>query len=151
MGENGTDKITSDMETMDVAENGTGIEETPEDDDSKYTDEDKPRRVVVKNIDFKANAEEIEEFFGSEKFQSIEHVSRKFTARGTWKEKKEGKPLKKRFNGVVIVTFEDQDAADKFIAMEDLMFKDRKLRKHSLTESEERREKFLEQKKAKIE
>lgn len=105
----------------------------------------------MKNIDFKANAEEIEEFFGSEKFQSIEHVSRKFTARGTWKEKKEGKPLKKRFNGVVIVTFEDQDAADKFIAMEDLMFKDRKLRKHSLTESEERREKFLEQKKAKIE
>merc|ERR1712080_671665 len=75
----------------------------------------------------------------------------KFTARGTWKEKKEGKPLKKRFDGVVIVTFEDKDAAEKFIAMEDLMFKDRKLRKHSLTESEERREKFLEQKKAKIE
>merc|ERR1740129_1517739 len=64
---------------------------------------------------------------------------------------KEGKPLKKRFNGVVIVTFEDKDAAEKFIAMEDLTFKERKLRKHSLTESEERREKFLEQKKAKIE
>jgi len=150
--ENGTDKITSDMEGMEVGENGhNGIEETPEDDDSKYTDEDKPRRVVVKNIDFKANAEEIEEFFGSETFQNIEHVSRKFTARGTWKEKKEGKPLKKRFNGVVIVTFEDKDAAEKFIAMEDLTFKERKLRKHSLTESEERREKFLEQKKAKIE
>jgi len=150
--ENGTDKITSDMETMDVAENGAnGIQETPEDDDAKYTDEDKPRRVVVKNIDFKATAEEIEGFFGNEKFLSIEHVSRKFTARGTWKEKKEGKPIKKRFNGVVIVTFEDKEAAEKFIEMEELTFKDRKIRKHSLTESEERREKFLEQKKAKIE
>jgi len=150
--ENGTDKITSDMETMDVAENGAnGILETPEDDDSKYTDEDKPRRVVVKNIDFKATAEEIEEFFGSEKFESIEHVSRKFTARGSWKEKKEGKVLKKRFNGVVIVTFEDKEAAEKFIEIEELSFKDRKIRRHSLTESEERREKFLEQKKLKIE
>lgn len=145
--ENGTDKITSDMETMEV----NVIQETPEDDDSKYTDDDKPRRVVVKNIDFKATAEEIEDFFGNEKFQSIEHVSRKFTARGTWKEKKEGKALKKRFNGVVIVTFEDKEAAEKFIEIEELSFKDRKIRRHSLTESEERREKFLEAKKLKIE
>lgn len=145
--ENGTDKITSDMETMEV----NVIQETPEDDDSKYTDDDKPRRVVVKNIDFKATAEEIEDFFGNEKFQSIEHVSRKFTARGTWKEKKEGKALKKRFNGVVIVTFEDKEAAEKFIEIEELTFKDRKIRRHSLTESEERREKFLEAKKLKIE
>ena len=82
--ENATDKITSNMKSMEVRENGyNGIEETPEEDDSKYADEGKPRRVIVKNIDFKANTEE---FFRSKTFQNIEDVSRKFSGRGSWKE-----------------------------------------------------------------
>ena len=62
----------------------------------------------------------------------------------------EGESLKKRFNGVVIVTSKVKDAAEKLIPMEDLTFKEPKLHRHSLTQSEERREKFLEQKKVKI-
>jgi len=136
--ENGADQITEDIEKM-------FIQETPEDDDSKYTDEDKVRRVIVKNFDFSTTAEELEEFFEDEKFGKIEHISRKFNSRQSWKEKKEGKPVKKKFNGVVILTFPDEEGAQKFVALEELKIKERKIKKYSLEEAAERREKYLEE------
>merc|ERR1719228_2238791 len=54
----------------------------------------------------------------------------------------------KVFNGVVIVTFEDEESAKKFLAVEDLQISDRKIKKFSLVESNERREKYLEEKEA---
>lgn len=149
--ENGTAEVTEqlsqEIQKMDVS----GIEESPQDDDSKYKEEDQPRRVIVKNLDFKATAEDIDNFFKDEKFGKIEHVSKKFRKMGSWKERKEGKdkegkPLKQRFNGVVILTFQDEDEAKKFIDIEDLKFKDRKVRKYCLSESDERKQKFIEKK-----
>jgi len=148
--ENVTEQLAEDIENLDVKEeNGGGVEESPEDDDSKYTEEENPRRVLVKNFPWKTTTAEIEEFFGNEEFGNIEHLSKKFRGQA-WKVKK-GLPDVKRFTGVVIATFEDEEGAKKFLELEDLKFKDRKVKKYCLTESKERREKFLELKKEKIE
>jgi len=147
-GENGAEKLAEDIEKLEVGEEG-GMEESPGDDDSKYTEEDLARRVIVKNFPFKTTTEAIEEFFADDSFGSIEHLSKKFRGQA-WKEKK-GLPVVKKFTGVVIATFEDEEGAKKFLELEDLKFQDRKVRKYSLTESKERREKFLELKKERIE
>jgi len=133
------DKITLGEESSEA--NGDGGDNSG----SKYTDKDAVRRVLIKSIDRKKTADDIEDyFFDNYSDCGIEHV---FTCYLPGK--------KKWFNGAAIVTFESEQQAKKFMAMdfrkeEDIGFR-QKLYKICLADNKKKREerlkKFNEQKK----
>jgi len=125
-----------------VAANGEGAVES---DNNKYTDKDAPRRVLIKNIDRKKTADDIEDyFFDVYSDAGIEDV---FTCYLPGK--------KKWFNGAAIITFETEEQTQKFMKTdfkkeEQIGFR-QKLYKICLADNKKKREerlkKFTEQKK----
>lgn len=101
---------------------------------SKYDDKDAVRRVLIKGINRKKSADDIEDYFFDNYAESgIEEVSACFVP---------GK--KKWFNGVAIVTFETELQAQKFLNIdlkneEEIAYK-QKLYRISLAENKKKRE-----------
>jgi len=112
-------------------------EEVTSGDDDKYTKEDTPRRIFVKHIDRKKNADDIEDyFFDNYKDTGLEDVytCTVFNARSQ----------RRMFFGNVILTFDTEANAKKFLDMklknEEKMTWKRKLVRHTLAEVQKRRE-----------
>lgn len=106
-------------------------------DDDKYTKEDTPRRIFVKHIDRKKNADDIEDYFFDEyKDTGLEDVytCTVYNARSQ----------RRMFFGNVILTFDTEENAKKFLEMklknEEKMTWKRKLVRHTLAEVQKRRE-----------
>merc|ERR1719458_1916838 len=106
-------------------------------DDDKYTKEDTPRRIFVKHIDRKKNADDIEDYFFDEyKDTGLEDVytCTVYNARSQ----------RRMFFGNVILTFDTEANAKKFLEMklknEEKMTWKRKLVRHTLAEVQKRRE-----------
>jgi len=105
--------------------------------DDKYTKEDTPRRIFVKHIDRKKNPDDIEDyFFDTYKDTGLEDVytCTVYNARSQ----------RRMFFGNVILTFDTEDNAKKFLEMklknEERMTWKRKLVRHTLAEVQKRRE-----------
>merc|ERR1719339_658280 len=105
--------------------------------DDKYTKEDTPRRIFVKHIDRKKNADDIEDyFFDTYKDTGLEDVytCTVYNARSQ----------RRMFFGNVILTFDTEDNAKKFLEMklknEEKITWKRKLVRHTLAEVQKRRE-----------
>jgi len=114
-----------------------GKDEVGSGDDDKYTKEDTPRRIFVKHIDRKKNADDIEDyFFDTYKDAGIEDVytCTVYNARSQ----------RRMFFGNVILTFDTEANAKKFLEMklknEEKMTWKRKLVRHTLAEVQKRRE-----------
>jgi len=112
-------------------------EEVGSGDDDKYTKEDTPRRIFVKHIDRKKNADDIEDYFFDEyKDTGLEDVytCTVYNARSQ----------RRMFFGNVILTFDTEANAKKFLEMklknEEKMTWKRKLVRHTLAEVQKRRE-----------
>lgn len=112
-------------------------EEVGSGEDDKYTKEDTPRRIFVKHIDRKKNADDIEDyFFDNYKDTGLEDVytCTVYNARSQ----------RRMFFGNVILTFDTEENAKKFLEMklrnEDKMTWKRKLVRHTLAEVQKRRE-----------
>merc|ERR1719447_2752040 len=112
-------------------------EEVTSGDDDKYTKEDTPRRIFVKHIDRKKNADDIEDYFFDEyKDTGLEDVytCTVYNARSQ----------RRMFFGNVILTFDTEANAKKFLEMklknEEKMTWKRKLVRHTLAEVQKRRE-----------
>jgi len=116
-----------------VEANGDVVVETG----SKYTDKDAVRRVLIKSIDRKKTADDIEDYFFDNYSEcGIEDV---FTCYLPGK--------KKWFNGAAIVTFESEAQAQKFMSMdlkkeEDIGFR-QKLYRICLADNKKKREERL--------
>merc|ERR1719500_1342696 len=105
--------------------------------DDKYTKEDTPRRIFVKHIDRKKNPDDIEDyFFDTYKDTGLEDVytCTVYNARSQ----------RKMFFGNVILTFDTEANAKKFLEMklknEEKITWKRKLVRHTLAEVQKRRE-----------
>merc|ERR1719341_2982045 len=103
--------------------------------DDKYTKEDTPRRIFVKHIDRKKNPDDIEDyFFDTYKDTGLEDVytCTVYNARSQ----------RRMFFGNVILTFDTEDNAKKFLEMklknEERMTWKRKLVRHTLAEVQKR-------------
>lgn len=112
-------------------------EEVGSGEDDKYTKEDTPRRIFVKHIDRKKNADDIEDyFFDTYKDTGLEDVytCTVYNARSQ----------RRMFFGNVILTFDTEENAKKFLEMklknEEKMTWKRKLVRHTLAEVQKRRE-----------
>merc|ERR1719234_670440 len=129
-------EVTSDEDKKEEQE-AEGKDEVGSGDDDKYTKEDTPRRIFVKHIDRKKNADDIEDyFFDTYKDTGIEDVytCTVYNARSQ----------RRMFFGNVILTFDTEANAKKFLEMklknEEKMTWKRKLVRHTLAEVQKRRE-----------
>jgi len=121
----------------DVKDEAPGNAEDIGSDDDKYSREDAPRRVLVKNVDRKKTADDIEDyFFDNYPDAGLENIYTclVFNARSN----------KKVFFGNVILTFETVEKAKDFLERkllnESLLTYRRKLVRHSLEDVQRRRE-----------
>lgn len=122
--------------TVGVAESPAKVNDDESDDpENKYTEEDSVRRVLIKNIDKKKTADDVEDyFFDNYPECGIEHIL-------------SCKKMKKWFNGVAIITFEKEQQAKQFLEMdfrkpEEIGFRN-KLYKISLVDNKKKREERL--------
>merc|ERR1719234_2933171 len=129
-------EVASDEDKKEEQE-AEGKDEVGSGDDDKYTKEDTPRRIFVKHIDRKKNADDIEDyFFDTYKDAGIEDVytCTVYNARSQ----------RRMFFGNVILTFDTEENAKKFLEMklknEEKMTWKRKLVRHTLAEVQKRRE-----------
>jgi len=135
-GDEKSKEATSDDDKKEEQE-AEGKDEVGSGDDDKYTKEDTPRRIFVKHIDRKKNADDIEDyFFDNYKDTGLEDVytCTVYNARSQ----------RRMFFGNVILTFDTEANAKKFLEMklknEEKMTWKRKLVRHTLAEVQKRRE-----------
>merc|ERR1719234_1010255 len=136
VGDEKSKEVGSDEDKKEEQE-AEGKDEVGSGDDDKYTKEDTPRRIFVKHIDRKKNADDIEDyFFDTYKDSGIEDVytCTVYNARSQ----------RRMFFGNVILTFDTEANAKKFLEMklknEEKMTWKRKLVRHTLAEVQKRRE-----------